>query len=67
MDTDSVPIPWLPLVGLLAIPFAIAFVVTLEPIAVLAVVNTVLIVVALRVMFGSSDLDDLAGRLQNRR
>ena len=56
---SSVPVSWLPLVGLLAIPFAVAFVVTLEPVAVLAVVNTVLIVVAVRLMFGSDDLETL--------
>lgn len=52
---DSVPIAWLPLVGALAIPSALAFML-LEPIAILAVVNTVLIVVAVRIMFGSDDL-----------
>ena len=52
----DVPLSWLPLVGLLAIPFALAFVVTIEQVAILAVLNTVLIVLAVRVMFGSSDL-----------
>jgi hypothetical protein len=56
---DDLPLSWLPLVGLLAIPFAVAFVVALEPVAVLAVLNTVLIVVSVRVMFGSPDLDRL--------
>jgi hypothetical protein len=51
----DVPLSWLPLVGLLAVPFAVAFVVALEPVAVLAVVNTVLIVLAVRVMLGSGD------------
>lgn len=49
-------LPWLPLAGLLTIPFAVAFGVALEPVAVVAVLNTVLIVIALRVMFGSTDL-----------
>ncbi|WP_324761058.1 hypothetical protein [Haloarcula montana] len=52
----SAPLSWLPLVGLLTIPFAVAFVVTVEPVAVLAILNTVLIVVAVRLMFGSDDL-----------
>jgi len=56
---DSLPVSRLPLVGLLAIPFAAAFVLALEPIAFLAIVNTVLIVVAVRMMFGSDDLDTL--------
>jgi hypothetical protein len=51
----EIPLPWLPLVGLLAIPFVVAFVVALEPVAVLAVVNTLLIVFAVRVMLGSTD------------
>jgi len=55
----SIPVSRLPLVGLLAVPFAVAFVVALEPVAVLAVVNTVLIVVAVRLMFGSDDLQRL--------
>jgi len=53
------PVSRLPLVGLLAIPFVAAFVVTLEPVAILAIVNTVLIVIAVRLMFGSDDLDTL--------
>jgi hypothetical protein len=52
----DIQLPWLPLAGLLAIPFAVAFGVALEPVAVVAVLNTVLIVIALRVMFGSTDL-----------
>ena len=52
----STSVARLPLVGLLAIPFLLAFVVSLEPIAILSVVNTVLIVVAVRLMFGSDDL-----------
>ena len=55
----SMPVSRLPLVGLLAIPFVAAFVVALEPVAFLAVINTVLIVVAVRLMFGSDDLDTL--------
>ena len=55
----SVPVSWLPLVGLLALPFVAAFVLTLEPVAFLAAVNTVLIVVAVRLMFGSDDLETL--------
>jgi len=55
----STPVSRLPLVGLLAIPFVVAFVVALEPVAVLAIVNTVLIVIAVRLMFGSDDLDAL--------
>jgi len=55
----SMPASRLPLVGLLAIPFVAAFVVALEPVAFLAVINTVLIVVAVRLMFGSDDLDTL--------
>jgi len=55
----SMPVSRLPLVGLLAIPFVAAFVVTLEPVAILAIVNTVLIVIAVRLMFGSDDLDTL--------
>jgi hypothetical protein len=53
------PVSRLPLVGLLAIPFAVAFVVALEPVAVLAIINTVLIVIAVRLMFGSDDLERL--------
>jgi len=55
----STPVSRLPLVGLLAIPFAVAFVVALEPVAILAILNTVLIVVAVRLMFGSDDLETL--------
>lgn len=55
----EVPLPWLPLVGLLAIPFAVVFVATLEPMAMLAVLNTVLITIALRVMLGARDTDYL--------
>jgi len=62
---DSVPIPWLPLVGLLAVPSALAFAVSLEPIAIVAALNTVLITVAVRMMFGSSDLEHLQ-HLRNR-
>jgi hypothetical protein len=58
----EIPLPWLPLVGLLAIPFVVAFVVVLEPVAVLAVVNTLLIVFAVRVMLGSTDTDYLPPR-----
>jgi hypothetical protein len=53
------PVSRLPLVGLLAIPFVVAFVVALEPVAFLAVINTILIVIAVRLMFGSKDLDTL--------
>ena len=63
----SMPVSQLPLVGLLAIPFAVAFVIALEPVAVLAVVNTVLIVVAVRLMFGSDDLDTLGRGLSRLR
>ncbi|WP_324664459.1 hypothetical protein [Haloarcula sediminis] len=63
----SMPVSRLPLVGLLAIPFAVAFVVALEPVAVLAVVNTVLIVVAVRLMFGSDDLETLERGLNRIR
>ena len=52
----SMPVSRLPLIGLLAIPFVVAFVVVLEPVALLAVINTILIVVAVRVMFGADDL-----------
>ncbi|WP_277543097.1 hypothetical protein [Haloarcula laminariae] len=55
----SMPVSRLPLVGLLAIPFVVAFVVVLEPVAFLAIINTVLIVIAVRLMFGSDDLDTL--------
>lgn len=55
----SMPVSRLPLVGLLAVPFVVAFVVVLEPVAVLAIINTVLIVIAVRLMFGSDDLDTL--------
>lgn len=55
----SMPVSWLPLIGLLAIPFVVAFVVVLEPVALLAVINTILIVVAVRVMFGADDLTTL--------
>ncbi len=55
----SMPVSRLPLVGLLAIPFVVAFVVVLEPVAFLAVINTILIVIAVRLMFGSDDLDTL--------
>ena len=60
---SSMPVSRLPLVGLLAIPFALAFVVALEPVAVLAVANTVLIVVAVRIMFGSDDLETIKRQL----
>jgi hypothetical protein len=53
------PVSRLPLVGLLAIPFVVAFVVALEPVSFLAIINTVLIVVSVRLMFGSDDLDTL--------
>ena len=55
----SMPASRLPLVGLLAIPFVVAFVIALEPVAFLAIINTVLIVVAVRLMFGSDDIDTL--------
>jgi hypothetical protein len=55
----SMPVSSLPLIGLLAIPFVVAFVVVLEPVALLAVINTILIVVAVRVMFGADDLTTL--------
>jgi len=55
----SMPVSWLPLIGLLAIPFVVAFVVVLEPVALLAVINTILIVAAVRVMFGTDDLTTL--------
>jgi len=57
----------LPLIGLLAIPFVVAFVVALEPVAVLAIVNTVLIVVAIRLMFGSDDLETIERGLSRIR
>lgn len=63
----SIPVSRLPLVGLLAIPFVVAFVVALEPVAVLAAVNTALIVVAVRLMFGSDDLDTLGRGLDRLR
>jgi hypothetical protein len=53
---EDIPASWLPLVGLLAIPFLLAFSVLLEPIAALAVINTFLIVLAVRTMLGSADL-----------
>lgn len=56
---EDIPLSWLPLVGLLAIPFVLGFVIWLEPVAALAVVNTVLIVAAVRIMFGSSDLSSV--------
>ncbi|KOX94054.1 hypothetical protein AMS69_09080 [Haloarcula rubripromontorii] len=56
---SSMPVSRLPLIGLLAIPFVAAFVVVLEPVAFLAVISTVLIVVAVRVMFGAGDLTAL--------
>ena len=62
----SLPLSWLPLVGLLAIPFALAFVVALEPYALVAVLNTVLIVVAVRMMFGSDDVEFVPKRLTDR-
>ena len=55
----SMPASRSPLVGLLAIPFVAAFVIALEPVAFLAIINTVLIVIAVRLMFGSDDLDTL--------
>lgn len=63
---DSIPLSWLPLVGLLAIPSALAFAFGLEPVAVLATLNTVLIVVAVRIMFGSADEQYLPARLTGR-
>ena len=56
---SSVPVSRLPLIGLLAIPFVVAFMIVLEPVALLAVINTILIVVAVRVMFGADDLTTL--------
>mgnify|MGYP006294810611 CR=1 FL=1 len=61
---DSIPVSQF---GMLAIPFAVAFVIALEPVAVLAVVNTVLIVVAVRVMFGSDDLETVERGLSRIR
>jgi len=58
-----IPLSWLPLVGLLTIPSVLAFVIWLEPVAVLAVLNTVLIVVAVRIMFDSADERLLPGGL----
>jgi hypothetical protein len=58
MGFDDVPLTWLPLVGLLAIPSAVAFVV-LEPVAAVTILNVVLITVAVRIMFGSTDLERL--------
>lgn len=52
----SMPVSRLPLIGLLAIPFVVAFVVVLEPVALLAVTNTILIVVAVRIMLGADDI-----------
>jgi len=66
-DMDSISVSRLPLVGLLVIPFAVAFVVALEPVAVLAVINTVLIVVAVRIMFGSDDLESIQRRVSRMR
>ena len=63
----SLTVSQLPLVGLLAIPFVVAFVVALEPVAALAAVNTVLIVVAVRLMFGSDDLHTLGRGLDRLR
>ncbi|ELZ24986.1 hypothetical protein C475_12135 [Halosimplex carlsbadense 2-9-1] len=63
---DSIPVSWLPLVGLLAIPSALAFALGLEPVAVLAILNTVLIVGAVRIMFGSADEQYLPARLTGR-
>ena len=66
MDFDDVPLPWLPLVGLLVIPSALAFVL-LEPVAAVTVVNVLIITVAVRILFGSSDLDALPiGRDESR-
>jgi hypothetical protein len=56
---ENIPLSWLPLVGLLAVPFVVVFVIRFGPIAALAVVNTVLIVAAVRIMFGSSDLSSV--------
>lgn len=50
---DSVPLLWLPLVGLAAIPFILAFVVSIRLVSVLAVLNTLLIVFAVRLMLGA--------------
>jgi hypothetical protein len=60
---ESIPISWLPLVGLLVVPAVVIFVVWLEPVAVLALVNTVIIVVAVRIMFGSADEKRFPSRL----
>jgi len=62
----SISVSRLLLIGLLAITFVIAFVVALEPVAFLAVINTVLIV-AVRLMFGADDLDALKRRLVRLR
>ena len=57
----SMSVSRLPLVGLLAVPFVAAFAIALEPVALLAIINTVLIVIAVRLMFGSDDLETLKG------
>ena len=54
---DDIPLSWLPLLGLLAVPFLVAFTVALEPIAALAILNTALIVLAVRTMLGSKDVN----------
>ncbi|WP_435185798.1 hypothetical protein [Halobellus sp. EA9] len=59
---EDLPLSWLPLVGLLAVPFLVAFSVILEPIAVLAILNTALVVFAVRVMLGSMDLSRFHSR-----
>ncbi|AUG48973.1 hypothetical protein BVU17_15355 [Haloarcula taiwanensis] len=63
----SIPVSRLPLIGLFAIPFVVAFVVALEPVAFLAVINTALIVVAVRVMFGADDITTIKRAVSRRR
>ncbi len=58
MNLDDVPAPWYALVGLLVLPAIGAFV-FLEPVAAITVVNVLIITVAVRIMFDSSDLEYL--------
>jgi hypothetical protein len=52
----------LPLLGLVALVPAVVFAVWLEPVAVLSLVSTLVIVLAIRTMFGSEDIEFLQSR-----
>jgi len=59
---EDSPLTGLPLVGLLAVPSALAFL-WLEPVAALAIVSTLLVVLAGRIMLGSAQSQRRPGRV----